>query len=96
MFMRFTREFVQEVTEADSKNGVAFYRRLARMHGNRVILSYHPDTEIVPGELNFTFDTGQNIESHTVVLVQHCAMSGRVCVSRTSIVGQPRGPFPVR
>jgi len=65
MFMRFAKEFVQEVTEADPTNGMKFYRRLARMLGNRMILSYHPEAEIVPGELNFTFGSGQSIESHT-------------------------------
>ncbi len=65
MFMRFAKEFVQEVTEADPTNGMEFYRRLARMLGNRMILSYHPEAEIVPGELNFTFGAGQIIESHT-------------------------------
>lgn len=65
MFMRFAKEFIQEVTEADPVNGMEFYRRLARMLGNRMILSYHPEAEIVPSELHFTFGADQVIESHT-------------------------------
>lgn len=65
MFMRFAKEFIQEVTEDDPENGMEFYRRLARMLGNRMIRSYHPQAEIVPDELNLTFGSGQTIESHT-------------------------------
>ncbi len=65
MFMRFTKEFVQEITEADPVNGMRFYRRLARMLGNRLIHSYRHETDAVPDGLKYSFGTGQNIESYT-------------------------------
>lgn len=41
--MVFAKEFVREVAESDPENGLRFYRRLARMLGNRLIHSYHLD-----------------------------------------------------
>ncbi len=43
MVMIFAKEFVREVTDNDSKNGMRFYRRLARMLGNRLVHSYYLD-----------------------------------------------------
>ncbi|MDJ0622482.1 MAG: Crp/Fnr family transcriptional regulator [Desulfocapsaceae bacterium] len=43
MVMVFAKEFVTEVAENDSENGLRFYRRLARMLGNRLIHSYNLD-----------------------------------------------------
>jgi len=40
MVMIFAKEFVAEVAEEDMENGMRFYRRLARMLGNRLIHSY--------------------------------------------------------
>ena len=43
MVMIFAKEFVREVTDNDTANGMRFYRRLARMLGNRLIHSYNLD-----------------------------------------------------
>lgn len=40
MVMIFAKEFVTEITDSDPANGMRFYRRLARMLGNRLIFSY--------------------------------------------------------
>jgi len=41
--MVFAKEFVRDVAENDPANGLRFYRRLARMLGNRLIHSYNLD-----------------------------------------------------
>ena len=43
MVMIFAKEFVREVTDNDTANGMRFYRRLARMLGDRLIHSYNLD-----------------------------------------------------
>ncbi len=43
MVMIFAKEFVREVADNDTANGMRFYRRLARMIGNRLIHSYRLD-----------------------------------------------------
>lgn len=40
LVMVFAKEFVQEVTDNDTVNGMRFFRRLARMLGTRLIHSY--------------------------------------------------------
>jgi CRP/FNR family cyclic AMP-dependent transcriptional regulator len=65
MVMRFAKEFVQEITEDNPLNGMKFYRRLARMLGDRLIHSYHHETYTIPDGLNYSFGTGQDIESYT-------------------------------
>ena len=62
MVMIFAKEFVQSVTEADPVNGMRFYRRLARMLGNRLIHSYNLEIEGVTDEVNYTFETQENVE----------------------------------
>ena len=64
MVMIFAKEFVQNVTDADPVNGMRFYRRLARMLGNRLIHSYHLEIEGVTDGLQYTFETEENIEPH--------------------------------
>ena len=65
MVMRFPKEIIETVTEADPLNGVKFYRRLARMLGKRLIHSYQLETDVVSDGLEYSFGTGQNIESYT-------------------------------
>lgn len=65
MVMRFAKEFVHEVTEDDPVNGMEFYKRLARMLGNRLISSYHHENENVVDQLEQSFGTDQNISSST-------------------------------
>lgn len=67
MFIRFAKEFIEGVTEADPVNGMKFYRRLARMIGQRLLHSYHLEREASSEELNYSFGTGQNIEPFTTV-----------------------------
>ncbi len=62
MMMIFAKEFVQNVTDADPVNGMRFYRRLARMLGNRLIHSYHLDIEGVTDDVSYTFETEETIE----------------------------------
>ncbi len=62
--MIFAKEFVQDVTDADPVNGMRFFRRLARMLGNRLIHSYQGETDEVPDELQYTLKAEENIESH--------------------------------
>ena len=64
MVMIFAKEFAQEVTEADTVNGMRFYRRLARMLGNRLIHSYNLEIEGVTDEVKYTFETQENVELH--------------------------------
>lgn len=64
MVMIFAKEFVQNVTDADPVNGMRFYRRLARMLGNRLIHSYHLEIEGVTDGVQYTFETEENTESH--------------------------------
>lgn len=63
MVMIFAKDFVQSVTDADPVNGMRFYRRLARMLGNRLIHSYHVEIEGVTDGVEYTFETAENIES---------------------------------
>ena len=63
MVMIFAKEFVQGVAEADPVNGMRFYRRLARMLGNRLIHSYNVEIEGVTDGLNYTFETAEPIDS---------------------------------
>ncbi len=63
--IRFAKEFVADVTEADPLNGMEFYRRLARVLGNRLIHSYRSETDTVSDGLEYSFGTGQDIESYT-------------------------------
>ena len=64
MVMIFAKEFVENVTDSDPVNGMRFYKRLARMLGNRLIHSYHLEIEGVTDGLQYTFETEENIESH--------------------------------
>jgi CRP/FNR family cyclic AMP-dependent transcriptional regulator len=64
MVMIFAKEFVRGVTDADPDNGMRFYRRLARMLGNRWIHSYNVEIDGVTDGLKYTFETEKNIESH--------------------------------
>ena len=63
MVMIFAKEFVQGVTEADPVNGMRFYRRLARMLGNRLMHSYNVEIEGVTDGLNYTFETAEPVDS---------------------------------
>jgi CRP-like cAMP-binding protein len=65
MVIRFAKEFIDDVTEADPVNGMKFYRRLARMLGNRLIHSYRLETDTGSDELKYSFGSGQDIESYT-------------------------------
>lgn len=65
MVMIFAKEFVKDVTDSDPVNGMRFFRRLARMLGNRLIHSY----QFVPGDLTHGIQQsqlgeGEKIESH--------------------------------
>ena len=62
MVMIFAKEFVQSVTEADSANGMRFYKRLARMLGNRLIHSYNLEIEGVTDEVNYTYETQESAD----------------------------------
>jgi CRP-like cAMP-binding protein len=64
MVMVFAKDFVQDVTDADPVNGMRFYRRLARMLGNRLIHSYYLDTEKAADQPLQTQETGKSLESH--------------------------------
>lgn len=64
MVMIFAKEFVQNVTDADPVNGMRFYRRLARMLGNRLIHSYHSDSDGVTDGLQFPVENAENMASH--------------------------------
>ena len=63
MVMVFAKEFVQSVADADPENGMRFYRRLARMLGNRLIYSYNLEVDGVTDGLQYTFETEEKIES---------------------------------
>ena len=63
MVMVFAKEFVQDITDADPVNGMRFYRRLARMLGNRLIHSYYLESDEVREGLPQTLETGKTIES---------------------------------
>ncbi|MCP3890210.1 MAG: Crp/Fnr family transcriptional regulator [Desulfobulbaceae bacterium] len=64
MVMVFAKEFVQNVTDADPENGMRFYRRLARMIGNRLIHSYHLEIDGVTDGVQYTFESKESIEPH--------------------------------
>ncbi|MGW8194854.1 MAG: Crp/Fnr family transcriptional regulator [Desulforhopalus sp.] len=63
--MRFNKETVREMAEADPLNGMKFFRRLARMLGNRLVHSYQHETETVPEGLDLSFGSGQSIKAYT-------------------------------
>lgn len=63
MVMIFARDFVQEVTDADSANGMRFFRRLARMLGNRLIYSYNLEIEGITDNLPYGVEEGKELES---------------------------------
>lgn len=65
MVIRFAKEFIDDVTEADPVNGMKFYRRLARMLGNRLIHSYHFNAVTDSAELDYSLGTGQDNASYT-------------------------------
>ncbi len=64
MVMVFAKEFVQNVTDADPENGMRFYRRLARMIGNRLIHSYHLEIDGVTDGVQYNFESKESIEPH--------------------------------
>ncbi len=64
MVMIFAKDFVQEVTENDPVNGMRFYRRLARMLGNRWIHSYNVAIEGVTDGVSYTLEAPEKTESH--------------------------------
>jgi len=64
MVMIFAKEFVETVTDSDPVNGMRFYRRLARMLGNRLIHSYHLEIEGVTDEVQYTFEAEENMEAN--------------------------------
>lgn len=61
MVLVFARDFIQSVAEADLENGMRFYRRLARMIGNRLIHSYRLIAEGVP---QYPFEKEHGAEAH--------------------------------
>lgn len=64
MVMIFAKEFVQSVTDADPVNGMRFYKRLARMLGNRLIHSYQLIADGAPDGMEYPFAPEESIESH--------------------------------
>ncbi|SDP54791.1 Crp/Fnr family transcriptional regulator [Desulforhopalus singaporensis] len=64
-FIRFTKEFVDEIVEEDPVNGMKFYKRLAGMLGNRLIHSYHLEPADLSDGLEYSFGSGKDIESYT-------------------------------
>ena len=64
MVMIFTKEFVRDITDADPVNGMRFYRRLARMLGNRWIHSYHYKTDGMADGSKYAFGTEEKIKPH--------------------------------
>lgn len=65
IIMRFAKESVQVLTETDPLNGMEFYKRLARMLGNRLVHSNRFETAAVSEGLELSFGSGQDIESYT-------------------------------
>ena len=63
MVMIFAKEFVQGVTDADPVNGMRFYRRLARMLGNRLIHSYQLIADGVTEGIAYPFAVPENREA---------------------------------
>ncbi len=61
--MVLAKEFVQDVADADPVNGMRFYKRLARMLGNRLIHNYQGKTEGVVDGYQFNLETSNSIES---------------------------------
>lgn len=64
MVMIFAKEFIQSVADTDLENGMRFYRRLARMLGNRLIFSYNLQIDGVTDGLDYTYETGEQLEAH--------------------------------
>lgn len=63
MVMIFAKEFIQSVADTDLENGMRFYRRLARMLGNRLIYSYNLEIDGVTDGLDYTYETGEHLET---------------------------------
>jgi len=63
MVMIFAREFIESVTDADPENGMRFYRRLARMLGNRLIYSYNLKIDGVTDEVEYTYEAVETAEA---------------------------------
>ena len=63
ILLLFAKEFVQEVTDTDPVNGMRFYRRLARMLGNRLIHSYRLATDGEPDGLRYDLDLVRKAET---------------------------------
>ena len=64
MVMIFAKEFVQDNTDADPVSGMRFYRRLARMLGNRWIHTYHHETDGTADGLRYALETEEKIKPH--------------------------------
>ncbi len=67
MIMKFKNKHIREITASDSFNGMKFYKRLARMLGNRLIHSYHVESETIPDNLMYSFGSGQEIKSYAAL-----------------------------
>lgn len=64
MVMIFAKEFVQDITDADPVNGMRFYRRLARMLGNRWIHTYHQETGGAAEDVPYALETEEQTKPH--------------------------------
>ena len=64
MVMIFAKDFVESVTDADPENGMRFYRRLARMLGNRLIYSYNLEIEGVTDGVEYRYEAEEPVEAH--------------------------------
>lgn len=62
--MIFAKEFVTEVTDNDPVNGMRFFRRLARMLGNRLIHSYQMEAGDGDYGMEIPGDTRQSTRLH--------------------------------
>lgn len=62
MVMIFAKEFIHSVCDSDPENGMRFYRRLARMLGNRLIYSYDLEIDGVTDGLQYRYETGEDME----------------------------------
>jgi CRP/FNR family transcriptional regulator, cyclic AMP receptor protein len=65
VIIRFAKESILAIAEVDPLNGMEFYKRLARMLGDRLIHSYRSENTDVSEGLELSFGSGQNIESYT-------------------------------
>ena len=57
---------LQDVLEKDSDNGLIFFKRLARILGNRLLQSYQMISSTMQTNTSVSFGTGQVIASETV------------------------------